>query len=281
MDKSIEQMRQDLALADYAQRTQDRYIGTVGRLFRQFGRPLTDLTRDEVREFVSSIIGADRSGSWKRMELAAIVFLWRKTLGRPEHVSFVSWPKSHQRLPEVLSLEEVRALIRAIEHPRYQTMAMVIYGGGLRLSEALALEVTDIDRSRGVLRIRHGKGDKAREVKLSPKLYDWLRKYWAREQPPKPYLFASRLTGRPPAKETVREAIAQAAEQAGIRKPVTPHVLRHSFATHLLEAGTDVRVVQALLGHSSIYTTARYARVTEKIVRDTPSPLDLLPQKRR
>lgn len=274
-------MRQDLALAEYAQRTQDRYLGTVRRLSARFGRPIVDVTREQVRGFVTEIVTADRSASWKRMELAAVVFLWRKTLGRPEQVSFVSWPTSHQRLPEILSLEEVHALFRAIEHPRYQTMAMVIYGGGLRLSEALALEVGDIDGSRGVLRIRHGKGDKAREVKLSPSLYSWLRKYWQRERPPKPYVFASRITGKPPHKETVRDAIALAAKSAGIRKHVTPHVLRHCFATHLLEAGTDVRVVQALLGHSSVYTTARYARVTEKIVRATPSPLDLLPQKRR
>lgn len=281
MDKSIDQMRQDLALAEYAQRTRERYLGTVRRLSARFGRPVVDLTRDQVREFVTEIMAADRSASWKRMEIAAVVFLWRKTLGRPEQVSFVSWPTSHQRLPEVLSLVEVHALLRAIEHPRYKTMAMVIYGGGLRLSEAMALEVGDIDGSRGVLRIRHGKGDKAREVKLSPSLYSWLRNYWARERPPMPYVFASRVTGKPPHNETVRDAIALAAKSAGIRKHVTPHVLRHCFATHLLEAGTDVRVVQALLGHSSVNTTARYARVTEKLVRDTPSPLDLLPQKRR
>jgi len=277
MDKSIEQMRQDLALAGYAQRTRDRYLSTARRLAGRYGRPIVELTREQVRD----IVATDRSASWKRMELAGLVFLWRKTLGRPEQVSFVSWPTSHQRLPEILSLEEVTALLSAVEHPRYRTMAMVIYGGGLRLSEALALEVGDIDGSRGVLRIRHGKGDKAREVKLSPSLYSWLRSYWAQERPPMPYVFASRVTGKPPAKETVRDAIALAAKSAGIRKRVTPHVLRHCFATHLLEAGTDVRVVQALLGHSSVYTTARYARVTEKIVRATPSPLDLLPQKRR
>ena len=281
MDKSIEEMRQDLALAGYAQDTQKRYLNTVTRLSVRFKKPMAELTRDELRDFVSSTIAMDRSGSWKRMELAAVVFLWRKTLGRPERVSFVSWPSSPQRLPTVLSLQEVDALLRAIEHPRYQALAMVLYGGGLRLSEALALEVSDIDGARSVLRVRHGKGDRAREVKLSKSLYSWLRSYWAREQPPKPYLFASRLTGRPPNKETVRDAFAQAAEQAGIKKHVTPHVLRHCFATHLLEAGTDVRVVQGLLGHASIYTTARYARVTEKIVRATPSPLDLLPQKRR
>jgi integrase/recombinase XerD len=157
---------------------------------------------------------------------------------------------------------------------------MVLYGAGLRISEALALQVTDIDASRGVILVRHGKGNKAREAKLSPTLYQWLRQYWARQRPPLPYLFASRKTGKPPMSETIRAALAHAAKQAWIAKRVTPHVLRHSFATHLLEQGTDVRVVGSLLGHASLQTTARYAKVTEKLVRQTPSPLDLLPQAR-
>src|SRR5262249_36503019 len=149
------------------------------------------------------------------------------------------------------------------------------------INEALALEVRDIDGARGVLRVRHGKGDKAREAKLSPSLYQWLREYWARERPPQPYLFASKVTGKRPRSSTVREALAAAAKKAWIKKRVTPHVLRHSFATHLLEHGTDVRVVGALLGHASLKSTMRYTRVTEKLVRETPSPLDLLPQPRR
>jgi site-specific recombinase XerD len=154
---------------------------------------------------------------------------------------------------------------------------MVLYGAGLRISEALALEVTDIDGARGVLRIRHGKGDRAREAKLSPMLYTWLRSYWAAERPPRPYLFASPHSGRPPKQATVVRALALAAEQAGISKRVTPHVLRHSFATHLLDAGTDLRVIQVLLGHQSIKTTVRYTRVSTALVRQTPSPLELLP----
>jgi site-specific recombinase XerD len=195
-------------------------------------------------------------------------------------VSFFRLPKKHSPLPTVLSVEEVNALIRAIRKPLYQAIAMVLYGTGLRISEALALEVRDIDGQRGVLRVRHGKGDKAREAKLSPSLYQWLRAYWARERPPLPLLFAS-PRGRAPKPDSIRKALALAAKEAWIKKRVTPHVLRHSFATHLLEHGTDVRVVGALLGHASITTTARYARVTEKLVRETPSPLDLLPQPRR
>jgi len=155
-----------------------------------------------------------------------------------------------------------------------------MYGAGLRISEAIALEVRDIDGRRGVIQVRHGKGNKAREAKLSPALYEWLRQYWAGERPPQPYVFASRKTGKPPTPATVRSALALAAKDAWIKKRVTPHVLRHSFATHLLDEGTDLHVVRELLGHSLIQTTARYARVTQKRIRETPSPLDLLPQRR-
>jgi site-specific recombinase XerD len=158
---------------------------------------------------------------------------------------------------------------------------MVLYGSGLRLAEALALTVSDIDGARGVLRVHHGKGNRAREAKLSPALYAWLRSYWAAERPARPYLFASPRTGRPPAQETVRRAFELAGEQAGIKKPVLPHVLRHSFATHLLDHGTDVRVIQVLLGHQSLKTTARYTRVSTALMRETPSPLDLLPRSRK
>jgi site-specific recombinase XerD len=279
MDKSIEQLGQDLTLANYAKSTQTRYGQTARHLGERFGKPVAELTREELRLYVEEMTARGRSASWLSTQLAALAFLYRKTLGQPHVVSFLSYPKRHKPLPTVLSLEEVGALIGAVRHPCYQAIVMVLYGAGLRISEALALEVTDIDAARGVIRVRHGKGNKAREAKLSPTLYQWLREYWARHRPPMPYLFASRKTGKPPTAETVRAALAHAAKQAWIAKRVTPHVLRHSFATHLLEQGTDVRVVGALLGHASLQSTARYAKVTEKLVRQTPSPIDLLPQR--
>jgi site-specific recombinase XerD len=273
-------MRQDLALAKYAEKTQKSYLWVVEALSKRFGRPVGELGRDELRTFVEELIQRGKSASWVLIHLAALKFLFGKTLGRPELVSFFSRPKTHYRLPTVLSLDEVGALLRALRKPVYQAIAMVLYGAGLRIGEALALEVSDIDGARGVLRVRHGKGNKAREAKLSPSLYGWLRRYWARERPVRPYLFTTKRTGRPPKEAAVRSALAKAAKQARIKKHVTPHVLRHTFATHLLEQGTDVRVVGVLLGHASITTTARYGRVTEKLVRETPSPLDLLPHRR-
>lgn len=281
MDKSIERMTQDLARRGYAQRTKDLYLRAVNDLSRRFGQPVANLTGDELRDYVDEIVDAGKSPSWVAIHLAALSFLYRKTLGRPELVAFISFPKKHSKLPQILSLDEVEALLREIRRHRYQAIAMVMYGAGLRISETVSLEVTDIDGPRGVIRVRHGKGNKAREAKLSQSLYQWLREFWRRERPPLPYLFASKKTQKPPAMRTIRNAIADAVKRAGIKKHVTPHVLRHSFATHLLEEGTDIRVVGVLLGHASIQSTARYARVTEKIVRETPSPLDLLPRNRR
>lgn len=280
MDKSIEQLGQDLALAKYAKSTGKQYVRTAEHLANRFGRPLAELTREELRTYVEELTTRGKSASWMTTQLAALSFLYRKTLGQPEQVSFLSYPRRARPLPTVLSLDEVSALIGAIRVARYQAIVMVLYGAGLRIAEALALEVSDIDGARGVIRVRHGKGDKAREAKLSPALYAWLRHYWARERPPLPYLFASGKTGKRACADSVRAALADAAKRAWIKKRVTPHVLRHSFATHLLEQGTDVRVVGVLLGHASLQSTARYGRVTEKLVRQTPSPLDLLPQKR-
>ena len=279
MDKSIEQLKQDLARANYSKSTQQAYLKTAIQLGDRFGCAIADLEREQVRAFVDEVVGPSLNA--ERKKLLGLRFLYRVTLGRPEMVSFFKLPKAHSPLPTVLSLEEVGALLRAIRTPRYQAIAMVMYGAGLRISEALALEVRDIDGARGVLRVRHGKGDKARDAKLSSGLYHWLRDYWSRARPPLPYLFASPGTGKLPKSQSVRKALREAAKHAWIKKRVTPHVLRHSFATHLLEHGTDVRVVGVLLGHASIKSTARYARVTEKLVRETPSPLDLLPQSRR
>jgi integrase/recombinase XerD len=280
LDKAIEQMSQDLARAQYSERTRAAYCAFAKEFATYVGKPICEITRDEIRSFVDAVMLRERAPSTKSTRLYAIRYLYEKTLGRPEMVSFVKAPRIYSRLPEVLSKAEVHQLFNAIRVPRYQALAMVMYGAGLRISEALALTVSDIDGARGVIRVLHGKGNKAREAKLSPVLYRWLQEYWARTRPPLPYLFAD-AHGRLPRTSTIRRALTKAAKRAWIKKRITPHMLRHSFATHLLEEGTDVRVVGVLLGHASIKTTARYARVTEKLVRETPSPLDLLPQPRR
>jgi site-specific recombinase XerD len=279
VDETIEQLSQDLARAGYVSDTQYGYRRVAEELGRFASKRIVDIRREQVREFVETITSGQQSPSMKHQWLCGLLFLYRRTLGQPEMVSFIKLPKRRYALPVVLSKGEVHRLLNAIRRPRYQTLAMVMYGTGLRVGEARVLTAADIDAERQVIRVLHGKGDKAREVPLSPALYDWLRVYWARTRPPLPYLFADRR-GRLPAPPTVRAALIKAASEANISKTVTPHILRHSFATHLLEAGTDIHVVRALLGHASIVTTARYARVTRKLVRQTPSPLDLLPQSR-
>lgn len=282
MDSSIARLGQDLARGEYSKKTRDAYVAAAERLGARFGCAIEDITRDQLREFVDEVMARPRSVSTRYQALCALRFLYTKTLGRPQMVSFIRLPKRYSALPTVLSFAEVGALLQAIRVPRYQAIALVMYGTGLRISEAVALEVGDIDGARGVVRVRHGKGNKAREAKLSPSLYTWLRGYWSRERPPLPWLFASKSRGgKPPLARTVCKAFVRAAQEASIKKRVTPHVLRHSFATHLLEEGVDIRVVSVLLGHVSLNTTARYARVTGKIVRATPSPLDLLLRSKR
>jgi integrase/recombinase XerD len=274
----IESMARDLALRGYSQKTRDDYLKSAQRLVAHFDRPASEVSREQLRQYVEELTQG-KSPSWVKIQLCGLLFLYRRTLGIPEVVSFISLPRKHSAVPQVLSLKEVQALLDAIREPRYQAIAMVMYGSGLRIQEAIELQVSDIDGQRGVIRIRRGKGDRPREAKLSPSLYCWLRDYWARQRPEPPYLFASR-TGKLPQPDTIREALSKAAAAAWIKKRVTPHVLRHSFATHLLEQGVDVHVVSALLGHASLKSTCRYARVTRKIVRQTPSPLELLPQRR-
>jgi integrase/recombinase XerD len=281
VDSSIDQMAQDLARAEYAKDTQKKYVEMIVRLRDRLGKPIATWSRDDVRGVVEWLGSLGKSARWLTHRYCALKFLFTRTLGTPEMVSFLKLPKVYAPLPTVLSLDEVHALLRAIREPRYQAIAMVMYGAGLRIAEALALETRDIDGARGVLIVRHGKGNKAREAKLSSSLYEWLREYWARTRPPEPHLFSCPKRGTLPKADTVRAALSKAAKEAWIKKHVTPHVLRHSFATHLLDEGTDVHVVRQLLGHASINSTARYARVTQKRVRETPSPLDLLPQRRR
>jgi site-specific recombinase XerD len=245
MDQSIEQFAQDLARASYSSGTCAAYVAVAKRLADVLGKPFDKATRDDVRRFVDGL--GDISTGRFNVALSAVLFLFRRTLGRSEVVSFIKVPRRHSKLPPVLSIEEVHGLLRAIKEPRLQAIAMVMYGAGLRISEALALKVGDINRNRGVIHVRKGKGRKEREARLSPTLYEWLREYWRRTRPPEPFLFSSRKTGKPPVVATVRNAIAAAAKDAWIKVHVTPHVLRHSFATHLLDEGFDLHVVRDAL----------------------------------
>ncbi|CAN5925724.1 tyrosine-type recombinase/integrase [soil metagenome] len=273
-----DRMIQDLAFAGYAERTQRVYLSAAEELVAFHRRSPSELTQDQVRTWVDHLLQRGLSAQRIGQHFAALRLLFGKTMGRPEVVAFLTRPRANERLPIVLSIEEVGRLLDAIATPKFHAFFTLLYATGLRISEAVQMETRDIDAARGVIHVRHGKGkSKERFVPLSARLLAKLRDYWKSERPAAPWLFAS-AAGRPLHGDVLRMALALAAEQAQLTKRVTPHLLRHSFATHMLEGGTDLRVLQVLLGHAKIETTARYVRVSTAMIAKAGSPLDLLPQ---
>jgi integrase/recombinase XerD len=275
MGQLRDRMMHDLELAGYVPTTRLIYLNAIRDFAAHFRRSPAELGADDVRAWVGRLrkevgVGPQRL----RQHLAALKFLYTKTLWKPEVVSFLSWPSDPQRLPTVLAADEVERLLGALERPRYRVFFTTVYSTGLRLGEACRLETRDIDAARGVIHVRQAKGHKERFVMLSPRLLAVLRAYWSLERPPAPWLFASSTSGRHLDPHTARKALKLAAAKAGVEKKVTPHVLRHCFATHLLEGGTDLRVIQVLLGHGSIKTTTRYARVSTALIANTQSPIE-------
>ena len=270
-------MMQDLRLGGYAPKTQKTYVECIG-LFAQFCWEPAQADQEQVRAWVAQLEKSGVGSQRLRQHFAALKFLFGKTLARPEQVAFLSWPKDARRLPTVLSAAQVSTLLGALESPKYRVFFTTLYATGLRLKEACHLKTSDIDAARGVIHVRVGKGGKDRLVMLSPKLLTILRAYWKQERPRGPYLFPTK-NNRPLDPDFARRVLHKAAQSAGLSsKQVTPHVLRHSFATHLLESGTELRVIQVLLGHDSIQTTTRYARVSAALVSKAKSPLERLPK---
>ena len=268
-------MEADLRRGRYCEATRVRYLLVVRRFAEVSGEP-EQLGQREVRAYFAKEEGAGRSRAWLKMHMAGVRFLFAVTLARPHEVMWMRWPSAPAPLPVVLSGEEIERLLAAISAPIYRAIAMVMYGAGLRISEACVLEVGDIDRARGVIHVRHGKGDRPRRTVLGVRLYHALRAYWAANRPPLPLLFPGPDPRKPITPRAVRDAIMAARITSGLGKRVTPHVLRHSFATHLLELGTDLRIIQSLLGHASVDTTMRYTQVSRRLIDRTLSPLDAL-----
>jgi site-specific recombinase XerD len=280
MSKLRALMTCDLELANLSAKTQKIYLDSIANFDAFFEKSPTTMTVEFVRQWIGHLmdlkaqgkVGSDRI----RQHMAALKFLYTKTLCRPEMVSFLTWPRSAKRLPIVLSMGEVSRLLEALRKPTFRMLFTLIYATGLRVGEACQLQVGDMDADRGVIHVRNRKGQKERLVMLSEPLLLMLRAYWKAERPAKPWLFAS-SGGKLLDPQSAREALKAAAMDASIEKHVTPHTLRHSFATHLLENGTDLRVIQVLLGHASIATTTRYVAVSTKVIGKTVSPLDQLP----
>ena len=207
--------------------------------------------------------------------MAALRFFYGTTLRRPDIAGQIPMPRRSDHLPTVLAREEVEHLLKAVPDLKLRTALITIYSAGLRISEALRLTARDIDSARMVICVRQGKGSKDRYTVLSKQLLSILRDYWHRTRPSH-WLFPGRNPSRPMTKRSLQLACRRAAEAAGLSKLVTVHTLRHSFATHLLEQGVDIRVIQDLLGHRHIKSTVGYARVAIDMIRQVQSPLELL-----
>lgn len=278
MGQLRDRMVHDLELAGYVPKTRLIYLNAIRDFAAYHRHSPAVLGPDDVRAWIDVLTTERKIGPQRiRQHMAALKFLYTKTLWKPENVSFLAWPSDPKRLPAVLSAEEVERLLAGFTHPKYRVFFTLVYAAGLRLREACRLETRDIQTSRGVIHVRpeNAKRKKERYVMLSPRLLTILRAYWSQTRPQAPWVFASR-TGRHMDDGSARKALKLAVLKAGIEKKATPHVLRHSFATHLLEGGTELRVIQVLLGHESIKTTTRYARVSTVLIAKTQSPLDRL-----
>lgn len=272
-----QKMIEDLQIRNYSSHTIEAYIRCVANFAAHFGKSPDLLTPAHIREYQLFLV-QQRQVSWPTLVQAvcALRFFYHRTLGRRWMIEFIPYPRRVKKLPLVLSQEEVLALLEATTNLKHQAILATIYATGLRVSEAANLLVSDIDSGRQLIAVRQGKGQKDRFVILSPKLLELLRRYW-RSYRPTPYLFEGETPGRPINRGSINSLCQHAASAAKLSKPVTPHSLRHSFATHLLEAGTDLRTIQLLLGHNSLRTTAVYLHVSNLALQRATSPLDFLP----
>ncbi|GJL90292.1 MAG: integrase [Minwuia thermotolerans] len=269
-------MLEELRMRNYSESTIRNYVNAVARFARHFGASPQDLGGGEAREFQAHLATHCRvSASVLNISVCALRFLYDKVLDRPRVVERLPYAKKPKKLPVVLSREEVSRLIQLTTYMKHRTLFMACYSAGLRTSELIHLECSHIDSQRKLLRVEAGKGCKDRMVPLSDRLLTQLRRNWLEQRPPR-WLFPGWQVSVPIAAHTVQKAFLRARRRAGIEKPATLRSLRHSFATHHLEAGTDLRTLQMLMGHRSLATTAIYLHVSQSTLANAPSPLDTL-----
>ncbi len=269
-----QRMIEDLRIRNYAPGTIEVYVRLVAR-FAAFHRRSPDwLGPEDVRTYQLHLL--ERGTSWPifNQTVCALRFLYRVTLQQHWPLARLPYGKRPKRLPCVLSQEQVLRFLTAVQRPAHRMALATAYATGLRVSEVVRLRIEDIDSARMLVHVC-GKGNKERIVMLSSVLLGALRTYW-RVHRPRPWLFPGAKPGRPIHSKTIQRACRDARRAAGLTKRVTPHTLRHCFATHLLEAGTDIRTLQALLGHAQLSTTALYTHVQRRLVTATKSPLDLI-----
>jgi len=258
-----QRMIEDLKVRGLSETTQKQYVYSISHLARHFNRSPEKLTEQDLKDYFIHRTQVEKvSRSTSTVDICSIKFFFEFTLQREWPVlKFVRPPKS-EKLPVVLSQEEIRTILGHVQSPHHCITLQLIYSCGLRLSEGLAVQVPDIDGQRQQLRIDQGKGNKDRYVPLSKRTLELLRCYWDRFRPPKPYLVLNPKTGKEFSPKTVQSAFSKALKKSEITKKVSVHSLRHSYATHLLEHGVDLRLIQRFLGHKSLKTTAKYLHIT-------------------
>ena len=270
-----ERMAEDLRIRNYSPRTVECYVSMMARFAREFGKPPGRLGPAEIRAFQVRLIEKKVSWTLFNQAVCALRFFYRVTLPRDFAVEHIPFAKRKRPLPTVLSVDEVRRLLGSLTNIKHRAVLSLIYATGARLNEATHLRVGDIDGKRMTVHIRCGKGGKPRMVPMSVALRDLLRAYWLAARP-RDYLFAGTQPDHPLHETSVQHACARARLRARIDKPASAHTLRHSYATHLLELGVDLRTIQKLLGHTSLSTTAIYVHVTGRLLDAANKAIDLL-----
>src|SRR3984885_3833434 len=276
-----QRMLEDMAMRGLRSATQRDYIRFVRSFAAFLKRPPDTATAEDIHRFQVQQHESGVQPPTINCSVSALRFFFTVTLDRPDLSRRLVLVRSPRKLPDVLSVEEVGRLLEAARGLKYKAALGTAYGAGLRISEVAALKVDDIDSTRMLMRVEQGKGRKDRNAMLSPQLLELLRLWWREGKRrnvmhPHGWLFPGRSSLEPVSTRQINRAVHEAAEVAGIRKRVTPHTLRHSFATHLLEQDVDIRVIQVLLGHSKLDTPALYTRVATKIIRAVTSPLEQL-----
>lgn len=276
IDDTLATFQQKLRLQRYAENTIKTYSGCLSKFLKAFQRyQMEQVTAKNIENYISHLVENEAiSDSFQKQMLGTIGLYFDVCLGRKLSLSHLYPKRSQHRLPKYLSQQEVKAMLDVAENIKHRCILKLLYGAGLRVSEVLALTLKDVDSSNMLLHIRDAKGRKDRTVMLSTSLLTDLRDYFTKERP-KHFLFEGQSGGEYSAR-SIQAVVKQMAEKAKINKPVSPHILRHSFATHLIENGTDIRYVQDLLGHNSIKTTELYTHITDVSKSNIKSPLDRL-----
>ena len=274
-------MIEDMSVRGFSEKTRNDYVRNVRAFAAFIGRSPDTATAEDLRRFQLHQTQSGMQPPSVNSAVSALRFFFTVTLDRPDLARRLTVVRQPRRLPAVLSVAEVTLLLQAAPGPKYKAALATAYGAGLRVSEVVALKVGDVDSERMLLRVERGKGRKDRHTMLSPQLLELLRAWWREGRRrslllPGGWLFPGRNPVEPLSARQLSRAVRAAAQAAGIKKRVSPHTLRHSFATHLLEQDVDIRVIQTLLGHAKLDTTALYTRVANTTIRAVTSPLDRL-----